>query len=175
MKLKSIIKKCAAIALAGSIFFASANMFVVQASTINETSVSKPNYGYANISSGTLNVRQSANASSSIVASLSKNTMMMIVGQDGNFYKIQYNSEGNYGYVSKDYVLFGSADFYLQANTSGGNLIMRSYAGTSYDQVDKIPNGRYFAHVKTINGWHHGVHGIKNGYTSGEYTNKFSF
>ncbi|NGU43028.1 SH3 domain-containing protein [Clostridium perfringens] len=57
--------------------------------------------GIVNVSSS-LNVRSSASTSSKVIGSLSGNTKVIIVGEDGAFYKIEY--KGSYGYVAKEYV-----------------------------------------------------------------------
>ncbi|EPB8179256.1 SH3 domain-containing protein [Clostridium perfringens] len=57
--------------------------------------------GIVNVSSS-LNVRSSASTSSKIIGSLSGNTKVTIVGEEGAFYKIEY--KGSHGYVAKEYV-----------------------------------------------------------------------
>ncbi|WP_415298966.1 SH3 domain-containing protein [Clostridium perfringens] len=57
--------------------------------------------GIVNVSSS-LNVRNSASTSSKVIGSLSGNTKVTIVGEEGAFYKIEY--KGSHGYVSKEYV-----------------------------------------------------------------------
>ncbi|WP_415339758.1 SH3 domain-containing protein [Clostridium perfringens] len=57
--------------------------------------------GIVNVSSS-LNVREGASTSSKVIGSLSGNTMVTIVGEEGAFYKIEY--KGSHGYVAKEYV-----------------------------------------------------------------------
>ena len=57
--------------------------------------------GIVNVSSS-LNVRSSASTSSKVIGSLSGNTKVIIVGEEGSFYKIEY--KGSHGYVAKEYV-----------------------------------------------------------------------
>ncbi len=57
--------------------------------------------GIVNVSSS-LNVREGASTSSKVIGSLSGNTKVIIVGEEGAFYKIEY--KGSHGYVSKEYV-----------------------------------------------------------------------
>ena len=57
--------------------------------------------GIVNVSSS-LNVREGASTSSKVIGSLSGNTKVTIVGEEGAFYKIEY--KGSYGYVAKEYV-----------------------------------------------------------------------
>ena len=57
--------------------------------------------GIVNVSSS-LNVRERASISSKVIGSLSGNTKVTIVGEEGAFYKIEYR--GSHGYVAKEYV-----------------------------------------------------------------------
>ncbi|HEE9846361.1 SH3 domain-containing protein [Clostridium perfringens] len=57
--------------------------------------------GIVNVSSS-LNVREGASTSSKVIGSLSGNTKVIIVGEEGEFYKIEY--KGSHGYVAKEYV-----------------------------------------------------------------------
>ena len=57
--------------------------------------------GIVNVSSS-LNVRERASISSKVIGSLSGNTKVTIVGEEGAFYKIEY--KGSHGYVAKEYV-----------------------------------------------------------------------
>ena len=57
--------------------------------------------GIVNVSSS-LNVREGASTSSKVIGSLSGNTKVTIIGEEGAFYKIEY--KGSYGYVAKEYV-----------------------------------------------------------------------
>lgn len=59
-----------------------------------------------------LNVRSGAGKSYSVIGKLSNNQEVTITGENGNWYKINYN--GSIGYVSKDYI--------TSANNSNGNL-----------------------------------------------------
>ncbi|WP_283689507.1 SH3 domain-containing protein, partial [Clostridium perfringens] len=57
--------------------------------------------GIVNVSSS-LNVREGASTSSKVIGSLSGNSKVTIVGEEGAFYKIEYR--GSHGYVAKEYV-----------------------------------------------------------------------
>ncbi|EGT3617722.1 cell surface protein, partial [Clostridium perfringens] len=48
------------------------------------------------------NVREGASTSSKVIGSLSGNSKVTIVGEEGSFYKIEY--KGSYGYVAKEYI-----------------------------------------------------------------------
>ena len=57
--------------------------------------------GIVNVSSS-LNVRSGASTSSKVIGSLSGNSKVTIVGEEGTFYKIEY--KGSHGYVAKEYI-----------------------------------------------------------------------
>ena len=57
--------------------------------------------GIVNVSSS-LNVRSGANTSSKVIGSLSGNSKVTIIGEEGAFYKIEY--KGSHGYVAKEYI-----------------------------------------------------------------------
>ncbi|RUR40365.1 cell surface protein [Clostridium perfringens] len=57
--------------------------------------------GIVNVSSS-LNVRSGASTSSKVIGSLSGNSKVTIVGEEGAFYKIEY--KGSHGYVAKEYI-----------------------------------------------------------------------
>ena len=57
--------------------------------------------GIVNVSSS-LNVRSEASTSSKVIGSLSGNSKVTIIGEEGEFYKIEY--KGSHGYVAKEYV-----------------------------------------------------------------------
>ena len=67
---------------------------VLAARSLNKT-------GVVNVSSS-LNVRSGANTSSKVIGSLSGNSKVTIVGEEGAFYKIEY--KGSHGYVAKEYI-----------------------------------------------------------------------
>lgn len=67
------------------------------------------------ISVSSANIRQESNTSSQILGTLSKNTEVIIVGEEGDFYKIEFN--GDYAYISKDLV----ADHIENTGVTNGN------------------------------------------------------
>ncbi|MGJ0701930.1 SH3 domain-containing protein, partial [Clostridium perfringens] len=71
-----------------------AEAVVLAVRSINKT-------GIVNVSSS-LNVREGASTSSKVIGSLSGNSKVTIIGEEGAFYKIEY--KGSHGYVAKEYV-----------------------------------------------------------------------
>lgn len=179
MKNLNGVKKVSIMTLAFIILVMSSKCLVANAGiSINYVSENQPTYGIVQLNSGTLNVRISASTSAAIVASVPNNTRIMIVGQSGNFYKVQYNTSGNYGYVSKDYVVYMGSNtvYYLQAHTAGSNLNMRAGESTSTSLVASIPNGKAFPYLSdNSNGWYKGLYGYKEGFVSSTYAIKWEY
>lgn len=63
-----------------------------------------------------LRVRSGASTSSTVLGYITNNTSVSILGSEGQWYKIKYNS--GYGYVHKDYISVNGSS---SNNTSGGN------------------------------------------------------
>ena len=87
------------------------------------SSVSKTGY----IAVGTVNLRKEMSTSSQIIANLSLNDKVEIIGEENNWYKVKVN--GKQGYVSKKLV----SNKKQEATTSRGDLEDRSTANTVSD------------------------------------------
>lgn len=175
MNIKKAMRiKLACLTIAIISLFGVVSPLSVQAATISDASESKPLVGIVDATS--LNVRESASTSSKKVASLFKYDPVMVVGESGDFYKIMYNTNGDIGYVYKTYLYVAESDYYLQANTSGGNLNMRSCGGTSCSIVASVPNKVSFGFFNDFDPeWYVGVYGNVRGFTSREYTSMIAF
>ena len=132
-----------------------------------------PIYGTVNISSGTLNVRSGPSTDYSILASLKKGTDVMIVGVANDYYRVQYNTNGKYGFVAKKYVNIVNQYYYVQITTSGGNVNLRSGPTTDSTIVAPIANKKYAPEMsKTTNGgytWYRLLWGTSPGFVRGDY------
>lgn len=177
MKFTERIKKFTAISLAGTMIFLTANVLSVQAQSISGVSISKPGYGIVSTSDGAgVNVRNAPSLTDSeIIMSAPAYSYLMVVGESGDFYKVQYDIYGHYGYVSKQYFFFSSQQYYLQANTTSKNLNMRSAPSTSAAIVASIPRGTGFAYWDEVQDWYQGVYGNVSGYTSKDYTSRIEY
>ncbi|WP_300869714.1 SH3 domain-containing protein, partial [uncultured Clostridium sp.] len=83
-----------------------------------------------------LRVRSGASTSSSVLGYITNNTEVSIVGSEGNWYKIKYNS--GYGYVSKDYIkITGTSSSGNSNNSSTNNSTNQGNTGSSETQVNK--------------------------------------
>lgn len=165
MKFTRKIKKFVTITLTAAMILLNNNSFTVHAQDISQVTAYKPGHGMVSTNSGSgVNVRNAPNLTTSeIIRSLPNETLVMIVGQSGDFYKVQYDTNGHYGYMFKDYVIFYPQDYYLQANTTDkGSLNMYYLDSTSTEVLATIPNMTYFAYL-------HGKDTSEDFYISGDF------
>ncbi len=135
-------------------------------------SYNKPGAGYVNSPTG-LYVRESATTSSRAIASLSNDEKIMIIERLSNgWYKIQYDGNGNMGYVYGSYVRQYDLEYYCQVNTGGLSLNLRSGRGTSYPTIASIPNRRYLPELLVMYDWDYVLYGNKDGYICADYINR---
>lgn len=180
MSSKGLIKKIVGVVLSVGFLGISIGTLGVQAYVpVTCASVSTPLPGMVELTSGSLNVRQQASTSSGIVASLANNTPVMIVGQSGNFYKIMYDTNGHYGYVSKDYIWYGAdyVSYYLKVNNISGNLNMRSGPNTTSSITASIPSNTAFCDLNNFyqSSWYWSLYGTARGYTYKDYVTRYAF
>lgn len=97
-------------------------------STGSSTSSSSSATGSAKINAYTVNIRSGASTTSSVIANVGKGTAVTVTGEDGDWYKVEYN--GQSAYVKKDYVTLDSA-----ASSSGSSS---SSSSTSSDKTGTI-------------------------------------
>lgn len=166
-----------AMILALTVFFSANNTYTAFAgySTPNNVSIAKPGYGIINIASG-LKVYQSTSLNSKVLTTLSNESYVMIVGLYDGFYMVQYDKNGNYGYVLKNYVDFQQADYYLKVNDISTNLNMRAYASTSASIVASLPPNKSFGYFYDVTSdWYCGLYGNVTGAVSSKYVTRERF
>ena len=130
------------------------------------------------VTTANLNLRKSASTSSSIVATIPKNTTIEIVDKStSGWYKVKYNN--NTGYVSSSYVnINGNStdDSTSKPSTSTekgvttANLNLRKSASTSSSIIATIPKGTTVEIVdKSTSGWYKVKYNNNTGYVSSSY------
>ena len=77
---------------------------------------------------------------------------MTLLQRSGDFWKIEY-ANGAYGYASAQYVKEISGSYGARVKTSGGNLNVRTGAGTGYSVKAALPNGKNIVVLSQSNGW----------------------
>lgn len=143
------------------------------------------------VTSGPLNVRQSASMNGAVLGTVTKGTKVTVLGTEGNFYKVKVTVNGREvtAYVSTSYVSIGGSsdttdddnkdntnttdDGYTTVNetvwaTEG--VYVRSGPGTNYQYLTILSKG---SAVKRIaignNGWSKVKYGNSEGYMKSEY------
>ncbi len=130
--------------------------------------------GTVRITSGRLNVRSAPNTSSAVIASLYKDETVTLLQKNGDFWKIEY-ANGAYGYASAQYVKEVPGSFAARVKTAGGNLNVRTGAGTNHGIQTVLPNGKNVVVLSQNSGWAKILYnGKSTGYVSTSYLTKLS-
>ena len=124
------------------------------------------------VTSANVNFRKSASTSSSIIATIPKNTTIEIVSKSNSkWYKVKY--KGNTGYVSKDYVKLNGSNSNTSSSNKGvtsANLNLRKSASTSSNIITTIPKNTTVEIVsKLSSGWYKVKYKSYTGYVVGSY------
>lgn len=131
--------------------------------------------GTVRITSGSLNVRSAASTSSAVIASLYKDETVTLLQKSGDFWKIEY-ADGKIGYAHSNYIAPISGSYAARVQTAGGNLNVRTGAGTSYSIRTSLPNGKHVVVLSKSGGWAKIVYnGKSTGYVSADYLTSTSF
>lgn len=124
--------------------------------------------GIVSVTSGRLNVRNSASTTSAVVGSLSKGSYVTLMSKSGNWWQVEYD-DGKYGYCHADYIKSVTSTP-ATVNISSGSLNVRSGAGTSYSKIANLYKGEIVIVLSTANGWSKILfNGTKTGYVSSQY------
>ncbi|WP_349400293.1 SH3 domain-containing protein [Clostridium perfringens] len=140
--------------------------------------------GIVNVSSS-LNVRSSASTSSKVIGSLSGNTKVTIVGEEGAFYKIEY--KGSHGYVAKEYIKDIKDEVVTEPEkpsnpenskktgvvTASKGLNVRKEANTSSQIIGILNSGESVEIIGEENGFYKITYKEQEAYASKNYINIF--
>ena len=111
-----------------------------------------------------LNVRSSANTSSSVIGKLANGETIIITGKDGEWYRVDCN--GKTGYVYEKYIRV-TGDITYKKTTD--NLNMRWGPSTSNGIITNIPKGTTVKVISTSNGWDKVYYSGEIGFCSNSY------
>ena len=140
--------------------------------------------GIVNVSSS-LNVREVASTSSKVIGSLSGNTKVTIVGEEGAFYKIEY--KGSHGYVAKEYIKDIKDEVVTEPEkpstpenskktgvvTASKGLNVRKEANTSSQIIGILNSGESVEIIGEENGFYKITYKGQEAYASKNYINIF--
>ena len=127
-----------------------------------------------NVSGGTLNIRQSADADSAKVGTI-ENGGIMTVTESGDEWTL-ISSGGVEGYVNNSYVAFGDDAYaYAEANLmkvaviNCASLRMRAEASADSEKLALLPEGESYEVIGSVDGWTQIQLDTVTGYLSNEY------
>jgi mannosyl-glycoprotein endo-beta-N-acetylglucosaminidase len=158
-------------------------VFAAQSETVDSESVYKSTK-YVNVSSGFLNLRESASSSAKVIATFIKGTEVTVYSEANGWSKIVAN--GKEGYVSSRYLTSKNLDKSTSSlqtpesitkyvNVSSGSLNLRKSGSTSAELVTSLKKGTEVTVYSEANGWSKIKANGKEGYVSSAYlTNKNS-
>lgn len=140
--------------------------------------------GIVNVSSS-LNVRSSASTSSKVIGSLSGNTKVTIIEEEGAFYKIEY--KGSHGYVAKEYIKDIKDEVVTEPEkpsnpenskktgvvTASKGLNVRKEANTSSQIIGILNSGESVEIIGEENGFYKITYKGQEAYASKNYINIF--
>ena len=136
----------------------------------NAASVPAPtSAGTVKTTSGNLNVRAAASATSSILGSLANGSYVSLIEKTGSFYKVIY-ANGKVGYCHADYIqpVTGSKPAYV--STSSTSLNVRSGPSTSYGVVGSVQKNADIIVLQTSGSFYKILYnGTQTGYASADY------
>lgn len=137
-----------------------------QAATLNSKA------GAVTTASGSLNVRSQPSSASSVVATLKKGSYVTLMEKNGSWWRVEY-AKGKYGYCHSDYITIVQGTP-VTVRTNGGNLNVRSGAGTSYGKTGTLSHGEVVLFLKSQDGWSRVLHhGTQTGWVSGQYLSNY--
>ncbi|MGH4137409.1 SH3 domain-containing protein [Clostridium sp.] len=152
--------------------------FIVMLLSIASSQIASADSGV--VSASSLNIRQKPSLSSSIMGSLSKNTMIDTLGKEGDFYKISY--KGKTGYICKTYIKIVKStsasknvpsvkSTYIEkyGQITATDLNVRSGSGITYPVTGSIKFGSKVTMYENSNGFYKIIYGGKTGYISSLY------
>lgn len=124
--------------------------------------------GAVNISSGYLNVRKSASASSAVASTLKKHAFVTLISKSGSWWRVEYD-KGSYGYCHEDYITTLSSKAYT-VSLSSGSLNVRSGPSTAYAKTGSLSKGETVIGLSYSGEWVRILyHGTKTGYVHSRY------
>ena len=126
-------------------------------------------HGVAFITGSSVRLRKEANTTSNIVATTSKNEVVVVLNKSGDWYKVIYNLQE--GYMHGDYLKVATTENvelgYGKINGSSVNL--RSGAGTSYPKVARGNSGDKAYIIGVKDGWYKVIFGESICYIRSDY------
>ena len=126
-------------------------------------------HGIGFVNTASLRLRSDATTNSKILDTAPKSDCVVVIGQSGDWYKVNYNLQE--GYMHKDYV-----DVLTRENAelgygkiNGSSVNIRSGAGTSYRSVAVASKGSKCYILGLNNGWYKVIYNSSIGYIRSDF------
>lgn len=127
-----------------------------------------PKAGIVATQGSNLNVRSAPSSGSSVLTRLTNSSFVTLLSRSGNWWQVEY-AQGRFGYCHADYIKEASANS-VTVSTGGGNLNVRSGAGTGYTKIGSLAKGERVIILSAYGGWSRILyHGTKTGWVSSQY------
>lgn len=146
--------------------------FVLMCSTLSITAFASEKetmYGIGFVTASALRLRSEPNATSKIIDTAPKNDCVVVISQEGEWYKVNYNLQE--GYMHQDYVsvLTRENAELGYGKVTGTTVNMRSGPSTSYSVVSVASKGDKAYIIGLNNGWYKVIYGSKICYIRSDY------
>lgn len=157
-----------------SVIFAFALVFSIMVVPLEASATTDyPKAGMVSVTSGNLNVRQTASTNAKVISSLKKDSYITLISKTGNWWKVEY-AENKYGFCYADYVKAVSGTP-KKVKLTSGTLNVRSKAGTSNSRIAGLANNKTIIEISRSDGWSRIIYnGTKTGYVSSKYLTSVS-
>ena len=126
-------------------------------------------YGIGFVNTTTLRLRSEAATGSKILDNAPRNDCVVVIGQEGDWYKVNYNLQE--GYMHKDYldVLTRENAELGYGKVNGSSVNIRSGAGTGYRAIGVASKGSKCYILGLNNGWYKVIFNSTIGYIRSDY------
>ncbi|MCU7667958.1 SH3 domain-containing protein [Bacillus thuringiensis] len=130
------------------------------------------------VTADSLNVRQAANTTSSVLGAIVQGKAVTILSVTNNMGKINYNN--GIGYVSMNYISYdkpttSTPQQQFKYVVTADSLNVRNQPSTAGSILGKVSNGQELQYVKTLdNGWTQIKYNNKDAYVNSSYVEKVS-
>lgn len=136
---------------------------------VNASAAGITMYGIGFVNTDSLRLRSDSTTNSKIIDSAPKNDCVVVISQNGDWYKVNYNLQ--VGYMHKKYlnVLTRENAELGYGQVNGSSVNVRAGAGTSYRSVAVASKGSKCYILGLNNGWYKVIYNSTIGYIRSDY------
>ena len=126
-------------------------------------------HGIGFVNTNSLRVRAEANTNSKIVSTAPKNDCVVVIGKEGDWYKVNYNLQEGFMHSSYLDVLTRENAELGYGKVNGSSVNVRSGAGTGYRSVAVASKGSKCYILGINNGWYKVIYNNTIGYIRSDF------